>query len=662
MKDIKITGANGELILQKSNRLVGLKTNQNEQPQEITTRVIPNLGGFEIVTLDDKINVDDALDQVRNNEAVDVGTHIYFIKGDNRPVVPTGIIYITFDPAASQGERQTVLDAYHLETLEEREENLVVTQVSKASPNPLKAANELNKLSMVVEARPDLDIPLDQYFNLPQDGFLSHQWHLNNTGRIADANFATKPGADARVVQAWQRLGSLGANNIRVAVVDNGFDLNHPDLRGKATQPFNVLTNEPFVPVGANHGNHATPCASVAVAAANGSGIVGAAPNAQLIPVHGLTFSDYLTERTFNHCLKAGADVISCSWGTIQAQYRPSNLVQAAIRKAITQGRNGKGCVVLFAAGNENVNLINYYGAIPGVIAVGASTSNDTHAFYSNRGPELSVVAPSDGGWPILAARASWDPGMGGRNPFYVDGRDRGPYHKHFGGTSSATPLVAGICALMLSANPNLTAAQVKSILERTADKIGFASDYDSRGHSVKYGYGRVNAEKAVAEALRMRNAGSTPSTPPTPAPPTPVPPPPPSTTTPSPPTTPTPPAPTPPTPAPTTPAPPTSPPASGGGISSGTGLFRFSVQNQEKRGFGLQVNVYRDFAGVLRETEKLERLFRQPVVVSIANVNGSVAYRIILGAFSTPAEARQLEGNLKAAGYAPFVRNLADA
>lgn len=658
MKDIKITGANGELILQKSNRLVGLKTNQTEQPQEVASQVIPNLGGFEIVTLQDKENVDDALDQVRSNDAVDVGTHIYFVKGDNRPVVPTGIIYVTFDPAANHEERQTVLDAYHLETLEERAENLVVTQVSKASPNPLKAANELSRLSMVVEARADLDIPLDQYFNLPQDSFLSHQWHLNNTGRIADANFATKPGADARVVQAWQRLGGLGASSIKVAVVDNGFDLNHPDLRGKAIRPFNVLTNEAFVPVGASHGNHATPCASVAVAAANGSGIVGAAPNAQLIPIHGLTFSDYLTERTFNHCLSAGADVISCSWGTIQAQYRPSNLVQAAIRRAITQGRNGKGCVVLFAAGNENVNLINYYGTIPGVIAVGASTSNDTHAFYSNRGPELSVVAPSDGGWPILAARASWDPGMGGRNPFYVDGRDRGPYHKHFGGTSSATPLVAGICALMLSANPHLTSAQVKSILERTADKIGFASDYDSRGHSVKYGYGRVNAEKAVAEAFRMGSSSPTPpapSPPPAPTPPSPTPP----TPTPPTPTPPRPPAPTPPAP---TPSPPTSPPATGGGISSGTGLFRFSVQNQEKRGFGLQVNVYRDFAGVLREAEKLERLFRQPVVVSITDVNGSVAYRIILGAFNTPAEARQLEGNLKAAGYAPFVRNLADA
>ncbi|MEL6273510.1 MAG: S8 family serine peptidase, partial [Bacteroidota bacterium] len=371
-----------------------------------------------------------------------------------------------------------------------------------------------------------------------------------------------------------------------------------------------------------------------------------ATPNARLVPIHGLSYSRFLTERMFNHAIASGADVISCSWGTIQQQYRPSSLHFAAIQKAARQGRGGKGCVVLFAAGNEKANVLNFYGTIPEVICVGASTSNDTHAFYSNRGPELSVVAPSDGGWPILAARASWDPGMTGRNDFYVDGRNRGNHYKHFGGTSSATPLVAGICALMLSANPNLTSGQVKQILQNTADKIGSPSEYDTRGHSRKYGFGRVNADRAIAEALRLRGGSSSSTT---------------TTTTGGtgtiniPTTTPT----TTPTTRPTTT--PTTRPSTGAGITSGEGVFRFSVKAQEKRGFGLQIGVYRDYATVLRETEKLERLFSQPVIVSINKVNNQLAFKVVVGAFPSSTATRDLLGRLKAAGYAPFVRNLAD-
>ncbi|MEL6143482.1 MAG: S8 family serine peptidase, partial [Bacteroidota bacterium] len=404
------------------------------QPNEIAAQVIPNLGGFEVVTLQDKKNnIDDALDKVRANSKVKVGTHVYFAKGDNRPVVPTGILYITFQPEVGEQESKVALEAFSLKVLERRPGNLVVAEVTPDSPNPLKAANSIKELSMVENAEPDLDIPLDQYFTMPRDGLISHQWHLKNDGRIDDANFRTKVGADAKVIDAWRRLGNLGSSNIKIAVIDNGFDTNHPDLRGKVISPLNVMTNSSSLPTGARNGTHATPCAGVALASANGAGIVGAAPNARLVPIHGLSYSRFLTERMFNHAIASGADVISCSWGTIQQQYRPSSLHFAAIQKAARQGRGGKGCVVLFAAGNEKANVLNFYGTIPEVICVGASTSNDTHAFYSNRGPELSVVAPSDGGWPILAARASWDPGMTGRNDFYVDGRNRGNHYKHFG-------------------------------------------------------------------------------------------------------------------------------------------------------------------------------------------------------------------------------------
>ena len=432
MKEYKVKSGSEELVLRKSKRLVGLKTKDEQKPKDVDADVLPSLGGFEVVTLKDKEDIDQALDQVRAADEVEVGTHVYFAKGDNRPVVPTGILYITFAAGVGEEEGKVVLEAYNLELLERKEDNVVVASVTANSPNPLKVANLMENLSMVEEVTPDLDVPLDQYaLTMPRDSLLTQQWHLDNNGFIPDVpNFRLKPGADAKIKDAWERLGSLGSRNITVAVIDNGFDLRHPDLSGKIVAPLNISNNSNQLPTGARHGTHATPCASVAVAAANGSGIVGVAPMARLMPLHGLTFSAWLTDRMFNHCIRNRADIISCSWGTIKSQYRPNSQHRQAIARAISSGRNGKGCVVIFAAGNEGVGYLNYYASLPGVIAVGSSTSSDTHPSYSNRGSELSVVAPSDGGWPILAARASWDGGAAGVQPhlkYYADGRDRGP-------------------------------------------------------------------------------------------------------------------------------------------------------------------------------------------------------------------------------------------
>jgi len=656
MSHINIPSENGELRLTKSTKLVGLKKQTGEREMsEIDAHVIPDLGGFEVVTLSGKEGVDMALDKVREHKDVEVGTHIYFAEGDNRPVVATGVLYVEMAEGVGHDERQVIFDAFALEIIEDREDETVVCKVTAKSPNPLKVAAALTKLSMVEKAYPDLDVPLDQYFMEPRDGLLPHAWHLENPGFVTDVpNFRLKVGADAKVKAAWRRLGNLGSTGIKVAVIDNGFDLRHPDLRGKVIAPLSISSGGGTIPTGPRFGDHATPCASVAVAAANGTGIVGAAPNARLMPLHGLTYSKFLTERMFSHCIRNGADIISCSWGTIDARYRPGAEHERSIRKALTTGRGGKGCVVVFAAGNEGREYINYYANIPGVIAVGASTSSDTHARYSNRGNGITVVAPSDGGWPILAARASWDQGNAGmpaNKRYYVDGIDRGPFHKHFGGTSSATPLVAGICALILSANPNLTAAEVKSILQRTADKIGNRWDYNSQGYSVKYGHGRVNADAAVAEAIRMRSGGgSQPTAPTRPTVPTaPTPPPPRDTTT---------------TPPPAPPAPPTAPatPPSrpSAPMVTGTNLFSFSVRGQAKKGFGLQVGVNKEFANVLKQVEQLERKYGLPVMVSITTVNRETAFKILMGPFATNAEATAASKKMVRMGAdSPWLRSL---
>ena len=170
---------------------------------------------------------------------------------------------------------------------------------------------------------------------------------------------------------------------------------------------------------------------------------------------------------------------------------------------------------------------------------------------------------------------------------------------------------MAGICALILSANPDLTAKEVKDILQKTADKIGSPSEYRN-GHSVKYGYGRVNAGRAVAEALRRKE---------TKAPPKEV----------------------------------------ENTVSNGQGLFLFDVQKQTPSGYGVQIGAFYEYGNVLIQVEKLRRKFGEKTVVSINELNGRTVYKVVVGAYSSKSQAQQLQKRMKDAGQGGFLRNLKD-
>ena len=623
MSKLTVKSGDKKITLNKSKALVGIKkkdiSSRSVSTDYVDKEVFSSLGGFNVVTLKEdeaSINVDEKLDSVRAREDVEVGTHVYFAEGSDKPLVPTGEIYMSFEVGVSEEEQLLLLNEYSLEIVERRSETFIVVKVTPKSPNPIKVASILQETSLVNSAEPDLDAPVDEYtFVSPQDHLLDHEWHLKNLGTVADVNYPLKPGADAKVIDAWNRLGSMGSSDVKVAVIDNGFDVSHPDLRHKVVKPYNIWDKSSNLPQGDNRYTHGTPCASVALASSNGQGIVGVAPNALFIPIHGTTFGVRATEEMFEYCIKNDADIISCSWGTTDPTYNLGPIKSEAIAKAAREGRNGKGCIVVFAVGNDDIDYVNYYSAHPDVIAVAASTSQDDHPNYSNRGREVSVCAPSNGDWPILAARAWWDEGIPwetGNYKYWRDGRSRGRYYKHFGGTSSATPLVAGVCALMLSANPDLTAKEVKEILQKTADKIGSPSEYSSNGHSSKYGYGRVNADKAVAEALRRKES--------------------------------------------------VKPKVEvENTISSGQGLFRFDVEKQKPEGWGVQIGAFYEYGNVLIQAEKLQSQFGEPIIVNINELKGKTVYKIVVGAYSSKEDAQKLSKSVKASGIDNFIRNLAD-
>ena len=636
-KQIKVRFGKGEAVLTKSDKYVGVKRTASrslDEPSVLNDNIkkvyAPHIGGFEIVSVvkNKGVNLDDSLTMMRSLDEVEVGTHVYHLPGSDKPLVPTGSIYVQFAKNVTDAQQDAILAELNLALKERRADGKLVASVTPQSANPLTCATALAKKKEVKWAEPDMDAEVDHYYSPPTARLMGQMWHLQNNGRVPDnPQIQLKVGADAKVVEAFKLLDGFGNPNIVVAVIDNGFDLSHPDLSPKVVKPWDLWNGSSNLQSGDPNYTHGTPCAGMAVAPQNG-GMCGTAPVARFMPISGTGFSIESTEAMFNYVIRNGADVVSCSWGTVENGYQLSPDKIAAISNAARNGRGGKGCVICYAAGNEGVDYVNFYAAHPDVICVAASTSGDDHADYSNAGPEVTIAAPSNGDWPLLSARASWDEGIpgevGASKWYYGDGIDRGSQYQHFGGTSAATPIVAGICALILSANPNLTSREVKDILKMTADKIGLPNEYVN-GKSLKYGYGRVNTAKAVQEALRRAGKAA------------------PSAGT----TTPTPPLPT------ATQTTRNSP--------QGSGLFRFGTNARlQTRGFSVQIGSFNQWANVLGIAPSLESRFGQPCLV---HVSGSTAttmvYRVLVGQFNTLAEANNLLIKLKANGSGGFAKDL---
>ncbi len=329
--------------------------------------------------------------------------------------------------------------------------------------------------------------------------YLAEQWHLKT----------------AKVTDAWNT--TQGSANITIAILDDGTDTTHPEFAGKVVAEYDFANHVANGNPKTASDSHGTACAGVATA--KGVKSFGAAPNCQLIAVRTPDFLGVADEANmFRWVADQGADIISCSWGPADGNGTfdplPDN-VRSAIHYCATSGRGGQGIPIFWAAGNgdESVSL-DGYAANPEVIAVAASTSNERRAWYSDFGPEVWICAPSSGDGSLGDRRiftTDRQGGLGYNTGLASKGDVTGDYTNDFGGTSSATPLVAGIVGLMLSANEKLTPDDVKDILKRTADKIGSASDYGASGHSNLYGYGRVNAQKAV-EAAQATGSPTTPS------------------------------------------------------------------------------------------------------------------------------------------------------
>ncbi|WP_071527223.1 S8 family serine peptidase [Nodosilinea nodulosa] len=425
--------------------------------------------------------------------------------------------------------------------------NTFVVQVTPAAAeNPIKLANRLIALDAVLAAEPNLSIEIGSLYR-PTDDRYRQQWHLFHNG---GANLAA--GSHISAEAAWDI--TRGSRSVVIAVSDDGFDLNHPDLQGmgKLVAPLDLHDND-AVPLPTQPSeNHGTAVAGLAIGEENATGIVGVAPGCAFLPIRTTGFiDDRAIEQLFDEAVRRGAAVIVCSWSPASNNF-PLTLRQTnALTRAATTGRNGKGCVIVFSAGNANrpvsgtinetqwpsnvlsgpTRWLSGFAIHPDVIAVSASTSLGTKAAYSNWGEHIAVAAPSNNAPPSMSLPqvgsvatgpplTQFLPGLGmvTSDRTQAAGYSGDDYTNVFGGTSSSCPVVAGVAGLVLSVNPGLTARQVREILQATADKIVDRTPdpqlglqygtYDANGHSPWFGYGKVNAAAAVREAQRRAFAG----------------------------------------------------------------------------------------------------------------------------------------------------------
>jgi len=343
--------------------------------------------------------------------------------------------------------------------------------------------------------------PYLQYGTLVNDPLFNLQWHLTNDGSLASATI----GADAKVAGAWNT--TYGTSIVRVCIYDDAVEKNHEDLAPNFVAGLDLDTMgpdpSPKILDGQDAEIHGTACSGVAVARGNnGIGVSGAAPYCSLMGIRWGTVSSSDTAGFF-WAKTNGADIISCSWGTYM-----NDALYEAIRDAAVNGRNGLGIPIFFAAGNANETISSTDPARhPNVICVTASNIQDDKADYSSFGDSASIAAPSNNTNPQMPGITTTD--YMGSKGYSSDNYCRATDNTGFGGTSSATPLAAGVGALCLSVNTNLTYLNVKALLQETADKIASNNYPYINGWNQYLGYGRINAANAVAMAPGYTNTPS---------------------------------------------------------------------------------------------------------------------------------------------------------
>ena len=367
-----------------------------------------------------------------------------------------------------------------------------------ATGNALAMANLFYETGEFAASEPDLMV--DDRPECTNDPYIDSQWALKNTGQGNGIS-----GNDIRACNAW--ISTKGSANVIVAILDHGIELNHPDMPNISPNSFDTESGTSPSRV---LGSHGVACAGIVGAAHNNEGVAGIAPSTTLMSISNSLVGNPNSRQKradgFNYAWQNGAAIISNSWGS-GVRYQ---IIDDAIENTIKNGRGGLGTMVLFSSGNSNRAVGYPANANPDIIAVGAASpcgerknpnSCDGERWGSNFGAELDVIAPG-----VLIPTTDRQGSAGYNRGTSSSNFANADYTNRFNGTSAACPQVAGVAALVLAINPNLTQLEVSNIIEQTARKTGNYNYSNTTGRpngtwNNEAGYGLVDAEAAVKAA-----------------------------------------------------------------------------------------------------------------------------------------------------------------
>ncbi len=293
--------------------------------------------------------------------------------------------------------------------------------------------------------------------------------------------------------RAWDI--TKGNSSVKIAIIDTWFDINHPDLKDQMYCTYDPYDNQPFY-TSAHENNHGTAVASFVAAHTDGGGeLAGIGFNCKIIPYKAQR-GNYL-KRAQHASFVMNADVLTSSAGGWNCNTNFNDEERIAVKEILDNGT-----VIVMPAGNGwNLTHCAINGSFSPwrplhphyddrIIMVSSTDKNDKHQYFINgteythsHGSFVDICAP---GYHVMGAKCIID----------TSGNPTWPYQGNCTGTSFATPIVAGVCALLKSVDKNLTPAQIQNIIKSTADPIADAHLYPGM-----LGAGRINAYKAVQAA-----------------------------------------------------------------------------------------------------------------------------------------------------------------
>jgi subtilisin-like proprotein convertase family protein len=506
--DIYTYRAGKKVRLRKSKDELIVRQTPEKLPADVDFRNLQQVSSASTRITTDTSRLEQVMSRAR---AIAPAHHAYYEEAGDSPFLITDRIFCSFHTPPTDDQLNAFTSRYALVLLERYGDRDFLFQLTNhTGMNPVKLVVRLNEQDDSVDhAEHDMNHHVyTSNLPLPTDPDYIRQWHLHTHFNHADYDHRSC----ARCEDAWKLLDNYGSNTITIAITDDGCRLDHSDFdspgkfpgwayfRGDRLITSDDIDADPdeMYKQGSNHG---TSCAGVAAGEVDASLVVGAAPGCRLLPVQwessgpSLYISSSRMLKVLDY-LAGRADIVSNSWGTVPVNVWPAIVVDRIRQLALTGGPRGKGILFCWAAGNEDCpinadtdidvpythgvevqggalvwvgvqtarHFENNLVGIPGVMHVAACASTAQRSHYSNYGPGIGISAPSSNSHTYYRMLVH---GLG----ITTTTGATGAVTDSFGGTSSATPLVAGIAALVLSANTALSALDVASMLKRKASR-----------------------------------------------------------------------------------------------------------------------------------------------------------------------------------------------